>query len=49
MKDWMCLNFVKIPSPILELASLEHLIKLMDNDVTALAATFLLDLLHSFI
>ena len=25
MKAWMSLNFVKIPSPILELALLEHL------------------------
>ena len=25
VKAWMCLNFVKIPSPILELAPLEHL------------------------
>ena len=49
MKDWMSLNFVKIPSSILELASPSHLIKLMDNVVTALASTFSLDLLHSFI
>ena len=49
MNDWMSCIFVKIPSPILELASLEHLIKLMDNVVTALASTFLLDFLHSFI
>ena len=25
LKAWMSLNFVKIPSPILELAPLEHL------------------------
>ena len=25
IKAWMSLNFVKIPSPIMELASLEHL------------------------
>ena len=25
VKVWMCLNFVKIPSPIMELAPLEHL------------------------
>ena len=25
VKTWMCLNFVKIPSPILELAPLEYL------------------------
>ena len=49
IKDWMSLNFVNIPSSILELASLSHLIKLMDNVVTALASTFSLDLLHSFI
>ena len=48
-KDWMRLNFIKIPSPILELASLEHLIKLMYNVVTALASKFLVNLLHSFI
>ena len=25
IKAWMSLNFVKIPSPVLELAALEHL------------------------
>ena len=25
IKAWMCLNFVKIPLPIMELAALEHL------------------------
>ena len=25
IKAWMCSNFVKIPSPIMELAALEHL------------------------
>ena len=42
IKAWMTLNFIKIPSPILELAPLEHLKKLMDNNVTALATTFLI-------
>ena len=39
IKAWMSLNFVKIPSHILELAPLEHLKKMMDNVVTALAST----------
>ena len=39
IKAWMSLNFVKIPSPIMELAALEHL-KIMDNVVTTLASTF---------
>ena len=39
IKAWVSLNFVKIPSPILELAPLGHL-KLMDNVVTALALHF---------
>ena len=42
IKAWLSLNFVKIPSPILELAPLEHLKKMMDNVVTALASTFLI-------
>ena len=42
IKAWMSLNSVKIPSPILELATLEHLKKLIDNVVTALASTFLI-------
>ena len=37
-KAWISLNIVKIPSPILELASK----KLMDNVVTALASTFMI-------
>ena len=41
IKAWMSLNSVKNPSPLLELATLEHLKKLMDNVVTALASTFL--------
>ena len=41
-KTWMSLNFINIPSPVLELAPLEHLKKLMDNVVTALASTFLI-------
>ena len=49
IKAWMSLNFIKIPSPILELVPLEHLKKMMDNVVTALASTFLLFLLYSFI
>ena len=48
IKAWMSLNFVKIPSPIMELAPLDHLKKLMDNVVTTLASTFLIDRLHSF-
>ena len=35
IKAWMSLNFVKIPSPILELAPLQHL-----NVVTTLAPSF---------
>ena len=46
--DWMSLNSVKIPSPIMELAALWHLKKLIDKVVTTLAPSFLLDLLHSF-
>ena len=38
----MSLNFVKIPSPIMELAPLDHLKKVMDNVVTALAPSFLI-------
>ena len=41
IKAWMSLNFVKIPSHILELARLEHL-KLMNNVVTTLAHSFLI-------
>ena len=29
IKAWMSLNFVKIPSPIMELAPLEHLNKML--------------------
>ena len=42
IKAWMSLNFVKISSPILELAPLEHLKNYMDNVLTALASTFLI-------
>ena len=42
IKAWMSLNFFKIPSPVLELAPLGHLKKLMDNVATALASTFLI-------
>ena len=42
IKAWMSLNFVKIPSHILELAPLEHLKKLMNNVVTTLAHSFLM-------
>ena len=42
IKAWMGLNSVKIPSPIKELAALEHLKKLMYNVVTALVSTFLI-------
>ena len=38
----MSLNFVKIPSHILELAPLEHLKKLMNSVVTTLAHSFLI-------
>ena len=41
IKACRSLNFVKIPSPILELALLDHL-KLMDNVVTDLAPSFLI-------
>ena len=40
IKAWMSLNFIKIPSHILELAPLEHLKKLMNNVVTTLAHSF---------
>ena len=42
IKAWMSLNFVKIPSPILELAAPWASLKLMDNVVNALASTFLI-------
>ena len=38
----MSLNFVKAPSPIMELAALEHIKKLMDNVLTTLAPSFLI-------
>ena len=41
IKASMSLNFVKVPSPIMELAALEHLKNLMDNVVTTLAPSFL--------
>ena len=40
-KVWMSLNFIKI-SPIVELAPLANLQKLMDNVVTTLAPSFLI-------
>ena len=40
IKAWMSLNFVKIPSPIMELAPLEHL--KVNNVVTTLAPSFLI-------
>ena len=40
IKAWMSLNFIKIPSPILEHPL--SILKLMDNVVTALASTFLI-------
>ena len=40
IKAWMSLNSVKIPSPILELAPLEHHKKSMNNVVTTLAPSF---------
>ena len=43
IKAWMGLNFVKIPSPLMELAALEHLKKLIDNVVTTLAPSFLIE------
>ena len=42
IKAWMSLNFVKTPSPIIDEAPLDHLIKLMGNVVTTLASTFLI-------
>ena len=42
IKAWMSLNFGKIPSPIMELALLDHLKKFMDNVVTTLAPSFLI-------
>ena len=42
IKAWMSLNFVKITSPIMELAPLDHLKKLMDHVVTTLAPSFLI-------
>ena len=42
IKASMSLNFVKIPSPNIESAPLEHLKKLMDNVVTILVPTFLI-------
>ena len=42
IKAWMSLNFVKIPSHILELAPLEHLKKIMNDVVTTLAHSFLI-------
>ena len=42
IKAWMSLNFVKIPSHILELAPLEHRKILMNNVVTTLALSFLI-------
>ena len=47
IKAWMSLNSVKIPSPVMEIAALEHLNELIDNVLTTLAPSFLLDLLHS--
>ena len=41
IKAWMSLNFVKIPSPTLELAPIEHR-KNCCVVVTALASTFLI-------
>ena len=41
IKAWISLNFVKIPLPIMELAALDNLKKMMDN-VTALAPSFLI-------
>ena len=40
IKAWMSLNSVKIPSPIMESAALEHLKKLIDNVMTTLAPSF---------
>ena len=42
VKACMSLNFLKIPSPIMELAPLEHLKKLMNSVVTTLAPSFLI-------
>ena len=48
IKAWMSWNFVKIPSPIMELAPLDHLKILMDNVATTLAPSFSLDLTSFF-
>ena len=42
IKAWMSMNFVRIPSPIMELAPLEHFKKLMDNILTALVPSLLI-------
>ena len=42
IKAWMSLNSIKIPSPIMELATLEDLKKLIDDDVTNLTPSFLI-------
>ena len=42
IKAWMSLNFLKIPSPFMELALLDHLKKMMDNVVSTLAPSFLI-------
>ena len=42
IKAWMSLNFAKIPSSILELVPLLASLKLMDNNMTPLASTFLI-------
>ena len=41
IKAWMIMNFVKIPSPIMELAALDHLEKMIFNVVTTLSPSFL--------
>ena len=42
IKAWVLLNYFKIQSPIMELAPLDHLKKVMDNVVTTLAPSFLI-------
>ena len=48
IKAWMSLNSVKIPSPIMELASLEHL-KLIDYVVAALVPALSFDWIYFII
>ena len=44
IKAGMSFNSIEIPSPIMDLAALEHLKKLIDNVVTTLGPSFLIGL-----